>query len=351
MNNNLKKTLALVLGASMIFSSVINISANVEDNTVNYLAFGDSIAYGYGLDNSKDCCINLVSDYLNTDVSNYAINGLTSEGLIALLNTGDYDDDIINADVITLTIGSNDILQPFLNIVSDTLGIDGDITTGIPQWYNTSNPVEKVKAIQALAQVLPNNETLEMACENFKENTFPTIINDIKELNPDCEIVVTNFYNPYYDVTIGGALNLGDITDVYIQELNSALDTSSTDYRVANIYDDFNTTGLSNVNMDTFNLDPHPNTQGHKVIADTIIKNITTQPASDIGTSIGISNIFGDVNNDGKTNVLDLLTLKKYLLGLFTPTNEKTYNFDVNQNNSINSADLLVLKKYLLGLL
>lgn len=355
MNKILKEGIALVLGTSMMLTSVINISANVQDDTVDYVAFGDSIAYGYGLQDTEDCCINLVSEYLNTDVSNYAVNGLTSSGLITVLDSGIYDEDIYNADVITITIGSNDILHPFMEIVSNTVGIEGDFTTGMQQWYATSSQLEKMVVINQLNQVLQNNEVIETACENFKENTFPTIIEDIKDINPDCEIVVTNFYNPYYNVNIGGMLDLGSIADVYIQELNSALDTSSTDYTVANVYDDFNTTGLTNVNLDVFNLDAHPNIEGHKVIANNIIKNIKTKPATDIGSSIGnsigSSNIMGDVNADGIVNTVDLLILKKYLLGLFNPSDDQTFYFDVNGSNSVNTADLLILKKINLGLL
>lgn len=347
MNKNFKKLMALLLSSSFVFASVINISANAEADTVNYVAFGDSISSGYGLDIPQDCCVNLVGDYLKSDAFNFSVDGLTSSGLVDMLENGLYDEDISNADVITLTIGSNDILQPFLNIVSETLNIEGDITTGIQEWYATSDILQKAAAINKLAQVLPNNEEINLACENFKNITFPTIISDIQELNPDCEIVVTNFYNPFYDINLAGMLDLGSITDTYIQELNSALDTSSTDYAVANIYDDFNSTGLTNIDVATFNLDVHPNVQGHKVIADAIIENITTEPSHNIGES----EVFGDVNKDGKTNVVDLLVLKKYLLGLLNPETESAYNFDVNGDSSIGSNDLLILKRYLLGLL
>ena len=55
--------------------------------------------------------------------------------------------------------------------------------------------------------------------------------------------------------------------------MNEILNSNTTDYEIAKIHDKFNTQGLTNVNISLtdFNIDPHPNVAGHKVIADTII--------------------------------------------------------------------------------
>lgn len=54
----------------------------------------------------------------------------------------------------------------------------------------------------------------------------------------------------------------------------------------------------------------------------------------------------GDVNRDGNVSVIDLLHLKKGLLGL----EEATTLGDVNNDGSVNAVDLLQLKRFLLGL-
>lgn len=54
----------------------------------------------------------------------------------------------------------------------------------------------------------------------------------------------------------------------------------------------------------------------------------------------------GDVTGDDKVSIMDLLSLKKGLLGL----KKVTTLGDINNDGRVNSADLIQLKKYLLGL-
>jgi len=75
-----------------------------------------------------------------------------------------------------------------------------------------------------------------------------------------------------------------------------------------------------------------------------------TTSETEIGSSGNNDILLGDVNADGKVNSADLLTLKKYLLGLVDEDKVNLLNSDVNQNTSVNSSDLLLLKKVLLGL-
>ncbi|EPR09375.1 glycosyl hydrolase family 95 catalytic domain-containing protein [Ruminiclostridium papyrosolvens] len=55
----------------------------------------------------------------------------------------------------------------------------------------------------------------------------------------------------------------------------------------------------------------------------------------------------GDINNDGEIDAIDLLLLKKYLLGLETIENSELADLDAN--GEINAIDFSLLKKYLLG--
>ena len=59
--------------------------------------------------------------------------------------------------------------------------------------------------------------------------------------------------------------------------------------------------------------------------------------------------ILGDINSDGSVSALDLLQLKKYLLGQITlqPANGEAAK--VTGNDTISALDLLKLKKNLLG--
>ncbi|QNU66059.1 cellulase family glycosylhydrolase [Ruminiclostridium herbifermentans] len=56
---------------------------------------------------------------------------------------------------------------------------------------------------------------------------------------------------------------------------------------------------------------------------------------------------YGDVNNDGDINALDIAALKMYLLGVNQSIDLKAA--DVNVDNSVDAIDFALLKKYLLG--
>ncbi len=61
----------------------------------------------------------------------------------------------------------------------------------------------------------------------------------------------------------------------------------------------------------------------------------------------GDSLIYGDYNNDGSVNALDLVGFKQYLMD-----SERTYNscMDLNIDNTADSVDYAILKQYLLGI-
>ena len=84
--------------------------------TPHYAAFGDSITFGYGLTKSSTvpstlAYPNLTAEITGMKVYDEGISGLTSDGLIQLLQSGKYDAVLKNADKITVDIGSNDLLQ------------------------------------------------------------------------------------------------------------------------------------------------------------------------------------------------------------------------------------------------
>jgi hypothetical protein len=59
----------------------------------------------------------------------------------------------------------------------------------------------------------------------------------------------------------------------------------------------------------------------------------------------------GDINGDGKINVVDMVLLKKFNLGIQTPKLNQSGPADINGDDSIDARDLVILKKYVLGIL
>ncbi len=259
-----------------------------------YVAFGDSIAAGYGLDGYSgentaapaDSYQALTADFLHTQSRNYAVTGDTSDDCIQLLQTGKADADLKNADIITLSIGSNDLLLPFIQILLDHIKenpdipdlsgmdpalIEESIKNGftLPQ-IDISKLPEYYKQAVVLLQQLSDNDTLHAQASAFSEK-FQTILSLLHEKAPQAEIYATNIYNPFAFLP-----KIGELADRYIQEINQAFTADASDYTLIDVYTPFREKELTNVRIDyseslRFQPDPHPSVQGHAVIGDLLI--------------------------------------------------------------------------------
>lgn len=271
-------------------SSPFPAAARKSAGTAHYAAFGDSIAAGYGLSGytngqteaPADSYQALLSKFLHTQSCNYAVTGDDSSACIELLNSGVADTDLKTADIVTLSIGSNDLLLPFIQIVMDFYNIqpgtidpslfadgfqmsDIDLSgldmTQLPEYYKQS---------EALLAELTSNGQLHAQASAFSDK-FRTILSILHEKAPDAEIYVTNIYNPFISVP-----KIGELAETYIQEINQAFSADDKDYTLIDVYTPFQKEELTNVHFDmknpgSINPDPHPSIKGHQKIADLLI--------------------------------------------------------------------------------
>ena len=279
-----KRNLIMVLFAVLvIFITANKPKVGSKNDIINYVALGDSIAAGYGLADDENNYVDLIGEDLGARTTNLAVSGMTSIELMEMLSSGEYDDVISQADVITISIGSNDLLQPFINRVIKAFGIEdvGDINNTVISELKRKykdDPFTLIPVIAELNSQIVNNEELYAICKNFEINIFPQIITLIKEKNENAQIIVNNIYNPYYNVSIYGIYDLGKIADSYIGRINMAF-IDSINYNCIDIYDVFREEGLTNSNIDFWNLeslnfDPHPNKDGHMMIFSAINSKI-----------------------------------------------------------------------------
>lgn len=252
---------------------------------LNLVVIGDSIAKGYGsTDYKEDSFGAVLGKKLSADVENLGIVGLDTTGLLEKLDTEQFQDAIEDADVICLSIGSNDLLKPFLSIFAQTLGVDGEekeMFKKIQDKLSASakkNPIDAASKLSTAMKKMTDNEQLDKACEDFPQK-FNGVVEKINEINPDALIYANNIYNPYYGVAYeyGGIsiFNISQLCEPYIQKLNSSF--NSTDkYTVIDMYSIFRQSGYTHVNsgslenLSEVNLDPHPNDDGYKMMADYI---------------------------------------------------------------------------------
>lgn len=254
--------IAVIVIVSML-TAAVSVNA-AEPSSKSYVALGDSIAYGYGLsDIGKQSYVNLVAAELRINFVNYAVNGMTSIGLLNALDKMSEDDDayteLRNASLITVSIGSNDLLSKLSSVL-----------------YTLPDPTDAA-AFAVLEASLTSEQKLaefDSGVESYRIN-LPLIYASLRKLNPTAQIIMTEFYNPFYGV-IFGAFDFGALSDQYIAQMNDILHAGQTemDYKIAAVYDSFNAPGRTNVDLISFNMDPHPNTGGHAIIADAVLSMV-----------------------------------------------------------------------------
>ena len=251
----------------LVMILVINLFKK-EKKFQHYLVLGDSIAEGYALNDKGNRYSKIVQDHYqikNQNFTDLSKSGMTAQALAENIKNAEYRNAIKNSDLITISIGSNELLGVFTTILQE-----------IALTNLNKNPTELLTALAIKLKSSAGKAQLENGILIY-EQSWGQIVEDIKTMNPNATIIATEFYNPFYGIT-----ELGDIARTYIEQLNQILKEKSnneTMYYIAKIYQDFNNTGTAltnmNINFEKFNLttlDPHPNVKGHKLIAEKILK-------------------------------------------------------------------------------
>ncbi|MBO4382638.1 MAG: hypothetical protein J5847_00945 [Clostridia bacterium] len=210
-------------------------------------------------------------------------------------------EEIKNSDLITLDLGSNDVQLPI--IIALYQAFDPTSSADYQAWaiekmlneYGSANEV-----IQKLADAVALAHGVEFALEIISKATitglnkfrvnYPVIINAIRELNPTADIYVIGLYNPLSDTMVSENLPIpvGKVLDPMILSMNLYLSTLCPARSQYTYVDAFNTEvigtinisemlgdgGLSAAGMGDYTLYVHPSANGHRYIADQVLKAI-----------------------------------------------------------------------------
>lgn len=220
-----------------------------------YTALGDSIASGYKLSQSSQGYVSLYSTYLSAQTTNLARAGLDSKGLLKLLTTDqNMMTHIQKSDIVTLSIGGNDLLPIFSKLAP-------------------TSPTGLLTAVQQI-----NSKEMQQKFQNavaqFGKN-WDKIITQIHKLSPHAQIIATTLIDPYQGIVISIPpilrFDLGDYANRYIKQIDTVITghAKSGKYAVANgyaLFQQHKSEKLTNADLSKLDFDPHPNALGHRLL-------------------------------------------------------------------------------------
>ena len=252
----IKKPVAILLCVLMLSLS-LSVLAFAEE-TLHYVVLGDSIAKGTGLMNEDEACYGrIVADTCGYSYANYGVDGHTTDDLLGRLSEENVRNDVIKADIISISIGGNDYRHSgMISLLFDAL-------------------VKKDYAkVDRIAEKYYNN-----LCR---------IMGVINELNADAVVLMQTMYNP----------QMGTIRPAYQQaadRINAAIaryDSENPDDIV--IVDVGSALGADSKNYAGDAM--HPSARGNEIIAKLIVDTLYSLNLTD-KTEL-------QINTEGKTNVL-----------------------------------------------
>ncbi|MCC8182719.1 MAG: GDSL-type esterase/lipase family protein, partial [Clostridiales bacterium] len=264
------RLLGLLLALALCLSG-LSVTAYAADSSLNYLALGDSITSYYGV-NESDGFVSKLADKISATATNKGNSGLTTTTLLSSLS--DYTTAIQSADVITITIGGNDLMEAVYTYLGSLLNMTAAQVQAYVQTLDFNSSTTQYILSQLSTSSLASNETFTTACQNCVSN-INSITAKIRELNPDAVILVANQYNPYQWL---GNDTISSLFDAGVKAFNSLLNSEKTsNYTIVDIYSTFSSstsTSLTNASINsstgTANLDFHPNAAGHTKIAEAM---------------------------------------------------------------------------------
>ena len=160
----MKKLLAFIISFTIVFTLSAPFCHAQEDEKLNYLLLGDSIAQGYGVKNRDEASFGkIVADTNGYNYENLARTATDTSDWLAYLERDYVIKAVEKADIISLSVGSNDYLAS-----SDVVLLGAQSLFGY---------TGEIKARE----------------ENIYEN-FSKIIPRIYKINPDVTLLVNNVY-------------------------------------------------------------------------------------------------------------------------------------------------------------
>ncbi len=285
---------------SSLFTGIYPVTASAADG-YNYLALGDSISTGYGLaDASTECFVPQLAEDIGYNFTNEAVDGNTAANLLTQLQGGTLDSAISEAELVTITCGGNDLMNPLYERIANAYNAANedspitaeDVTVILAGQHETLSKTALLTYALSAVEGFSDSDEFAASLADFETN-MNSIIEYLFDKNYYLSIAIATQYNPYvafkgvnlfgidanliYDEIDEGANKLNNtIMSICSNIGNYRLRYADVNYSFSSASDP---ASLCNAGMNglDINLDFHPTAAGHAVIADefyTCVKNI-----------------------------------------------------------------------------
>ncbi len=274
-NENRTKILFLCIAAIcictvLVITAIIRQKTETTPEIFEYTALGDSIPNGYIVsedDSMKSYPCLLAEDIEKTEeipvnLSEYTKNGLTTDGLCEkYLSDAEVQEDLKKADLITVTIGANDLLNKFRKLYQEIFEEDAqvrDIETVLKviREKTADNPGLLAEAAEMIYR---------WDCENFEKGWKKAMESISRNQKEDAQVIVTTIYNPVGAIEASGILY--QVIGGVIDQMNRIITENAKLYG-------YQTADLSGAVTEE-KLQPdrlHPNQQGQQMIMEKIME-------------------------------------------------------------------------------
>ena len=325
---------------------------DIVDDPYNVVVLGDSISTGYGLEDSSKSYVSVLEHHMNQKVTNLAKDGTTSSELLqSLQGDSTMQSAVAGADIIVVTIGANDILQPVLN--NDVVKVDDydnvyDLANAIKDNQIAFQKYLRANMPTAVANANTNIDSIILQLKSTNDHAklvFQTVYDplsvdqDDTGLSSNALSMLSTFSNGQMYQYLNGSANGGTYIPVGLNQ-NLQTHAQNGEIYLADVYNIFLHHAWTNVNI--ANADVHPTATGHAAIANLLI---------DSGYFPTVTNTAGDIDGDGNVAFADAVAvLTEYARvaagneAQFNPAQKKSA--DVNGDGMIDVSDAVGILVY-----
>ncbi len=340
------KSLAAVSAAVMVLSCQSALLTVHGEHVQKIVVLGDSIATGAGLAEGEKSYVNLIEDYTNIQVQNFAKDDYTTGDILTCLSDTQVQDALSHADVILINIGEHDIMDRFLETTDGFMTQFGfaaftDVFSAELADYGFTDENDLIPYANELAAAIRINQV--SAGENIQ------LINTELSKYPHAKIIwqtnynmldTLDFYstlsvkrqNAYNSIMNPAKTTLNKYLNTHIQQFAEEQDNCIA----VDVFSGFAGKAYEYTNLYQLNL--NPTAAGHAWIAEAVIQ------------ASGLSRM-GDINDDKEINASDAAEVLRHAANIGSGlgavfTADQLKGGDVDENGIADSLDAAQILAY-----